>query len=117
MGQMENPKILDPQPIVPDKLVGEPNEVVGSIGDISCKMLIDTGSQVSTVAQHFYDTHLSHIELHDCHNLLRVEGASGVQIPYLGYIYVELCLEGTAPVSVPVLVVKDTEYNTKYLSL
>jgi transposase InsO family protein/dUTPase len=113
LGQMENPKTLDPQQSVPRHLVGEPNELDGSIGSVNCKTLVDTGSQVSTVAQHFYETHLSHIELIDCQNLLRVEGAGGVQIPYLGYIFTELRIEGTAPVAVPVLVVQNTEYNTR----
>ena len=113
LGQIQNTKTLDSQSTVPHHLIGDPNEIAGSIGGITCKTLVDTGSQVSTVAEHFYDTHLSHVELHDCHNLLRVEGAGGVQIPYLGYIYTELCLEGTAPVTIPILVVKSTEYNAK----
>ena len=112
LGQLGNPETMDPMSI-PHHLVGEPNEVAGSIGGINCKTLVDSGSQVSTVAETFYRTHLSHVKLHDCHSFLRVEGAGGVQIPYLGYIDTELCLEGTAPVDIPVLVFKDTEYNSK----
>jgi transposase InsO family protein/dUTPase len=108
-----NPEVCqDPNQGIPSELVGEPNEVRGSIAGKRCTALVDSGSQVTTVAEHFYTEHLSTIELHDCKDLLRIEGASGDLIPYAGYIFAEVCLEGAQAVEVPVLVVKTTAYNT-----
>ena len=113
LGQTENPKVHDSTKTMPHALVGAANEVPATIDHVDCTALVDTGSQVSTVARTFYDTYLSHIELHDCMNLLRVEGAGGDSIPYLGYIIVDLCLEGITSVTAPVLVVTDTNYNRR----
>jgi len=108
-----NVKSPDPTSAIPKSLVGDPNEVNGSVCGVRCTALVDTGSQVSTVAETFYMNHLSNLELHDCKNLLRVEGAGGDLIPYMGYIFANVGLEGVSAVEVPILIVKDTPYNAK----
>ena len=111
-GHIVSPELQpDPTPTIPKNLVGDANEVQGSIASIECTALVDTGSQVSTVAQKFYTDHLSRFALHDCKDLLRVEGAGGDLIPYAGYTFAGVSLEGVSAVEVPVLVVKDTSYN------
>lgn len=52
--------------------------------EVNC--LLDTGSQVTTVPQSFYEQHLSEQEIKSLHDLLEVEGAAGQSVPYLGYI-------------------------------
>ena len=111
-GHIANPELhSDPIPTIPDNLVGDANEVQGSIAGINCTALVDTGSQVTSVSQKFYLDHLSTLKLHDCTDLLRIEGAGGHSIPYAGYIFAEIGLKGVKAVEVPVLVVKDTAYN------
>lgn len=51
--------------------------------EVDC--LLDTGSQVTTVPQSFYEAHLSDYPLKSLENLLEVEGANGQVVPYLGY--------------------------------
>lgn len=51
--------------------------------EVDC--LLDTGSQVTTVPQSFYEAHLSDYPLKSLENLLEVEGANGQAVPYLGY--------------------------------
>lgn len=55
--------------------------------DVNC--LLDTGSQVTTIPQSFYETHLPHglKSLDDLVDVkLEVEGANGQAVPYLGYV-------------------------------
>ena len=113
MGQTSNPIHLHDPKIIPEKLIGKANEVQGFIEDIPCLTLVDTGSQVSTIGRGFYDAHLSHLPLHSCYDLIRVEGASGDAIPYHGNVFVSLRLEGVCDTEVPALVVSNTPYNCK----
>ena len=95
-----------------ENLVGTANEARVLLENVRCNALLDTGSQVSTLAESFYRKHFSHLPLEDCSLLLRIEGAGGHTIPYLGYFVVTVQLNGTAAVDVPVLVVHDTEYHS-----
>lgn len=52
--------------------------------DTNC--LLDTGLQVTTVPQSFYEQHLSDLTIHPLDDLLDVEGANGQFVPYIGYI-------------------------------
>ena len=102
---------LDPSSSIPPDLIGEANEVRGTVAGVGCAALVDSGSQVTTVCSSFYVDHLSHCTLHDCKDLLRVEGAGGDAIPYTGYIVTTVGLQGVSSIEVPVLVVNDTAYN------
>lgn len=57
-----------------------------NIKDQEVTCLLDTGSQVTTIPQSFYERHLSGQEIKPLHDLLEVEGAAGQSVPYLGYI-------------------------------
>ena len=114
MGQICDPvAVEDPQCRLPDNLIGKANEVKGTIENISCQTLVDTGSQISTIAHSFYNSNLSSLKLYDCRDLLHVEGAGGDRIPYIGYIFAAVGLQGISPIEVPVLVVNDTLYNSQ----
>lgn len=56
-----------------------------------CNCLLDTGSQVTTVAQSFYNNYLLDQPIHPINQLLEVEGANGQLVSYLGYI--EVCIK------------------------
>lgn len=60
------------------------------ISGIEVDCLLDTGSQVITVPQLFYEAHLSDHQLKTLENLLEVEGANGQAVSYLGYIKLAL---------------------------
>lgn len=99
-------------------MLGEANESDIHIDGVICPCLVDTGSMVTTVGESFYRQHLSHIAITSMDNLLKIEGATGHEVPYLGYIEAPvsskqdctgLCMETT----IPILVVPDTSYNRR----
>lgn len=80
--------------------------------NFSC--LLDSGSQVTTVPHSFYNTHLFDHEIMSLNNLLEVEGANGQNVPYLGYIELNLTfppdfLGSPIEVDTLALVVPDTK--------
>lgn len=52
--------------------------------------LMDTGSQVTTVTKSFFDQHLFETQIEPLYDLLEVEGANGLPVPYLGYIQITI---------------------------
>ena len=59
--------------------------------DFTC--LLDTGSEVSTISESFYHKHLSNLEI-NTRKILRLVAANNIQIPYLGYVEVDIELFG-----------------------
>ena len=115
MGQTPDPegKVGPRVSSVPENLIGHANEVPVLVDDNKCLSLVDTGSQVTTAASHFYYAHVSSVPLQSCDGLVKIEGANGDVIPYAGYIVVSVKLSGHKAVDIPVLVVNDTEYNRR----
>ncbi|KAL0160010.1 hypothetical protein M9458_043735, partial [Cirrhinus mrigala] len=70
----------------PKGLIGTKSTAFVNIKDQEVTCLLDTGSQVTTIPQSFYERHLSEQEIKPLHDLLQVEGAAGQSVPYLGYI-------------------------------
>ena len=98
------------------KMVGPAN--VGKI--IICGTettgLIDSGSMVSSISESFYKSMNPVPELGDTKDFgldLAVYGANGSRLVYCGYIVADISVPSLGPIkhSVPILVVKDTEYN------
>lgn len=74
---------------------------------VSC--LVDTGSMVSTVTESFFLKHFQswgHEKLRAC-NWLKLRAANGLDIPYVGYLELDVELCGTLVPHCGVLVVKD----------
>lgn len=71
---------------LPKGLVGAKCTAQVTIEDKECSCLLDTGSQVTTVPNSFYQQNMSHLPIHSLYDLLEVEGANGQEIPYLGYV-------------------------------
>ena len=59
------------------------------------RCLLDTGSEVSTVSENFYRKFLSSSELSDTTKFLKLSAANKLQIPYLGYIEVNVNINGS----------------------
>jgi len=81
-----------------------------------CLALIDTGSQITTVSQQFYEEFLSNLTMHSIDDILKVEGAGGQDIPLLGYVEADIAFpEQTSGVKDPIptiiLVVPNTSFN------
>ena len=74
--------------------------------DFTC--LLDTGSEVSTISESFYHNHLSNLEI-NTQKTLRLEAANNIQIPYLGYIEVDIELFGCTFLNVGFLVSKGND--------
>ena len=103
--------------LIPDNLVGQSPEVVCKINNIETLALIDTGSQVTSLAFACYQKHFSDLPLHNITKLLRVETVGGQSLPYHGYFECTLAMPVTEKLclveTVPVLVVPDTKYNSE----
>ena len=67
--------------------------------------LFDTGSEVSTT-ESFYEEHLSNWELSDTRNFLKLVASNNLQIPYLGYLEVDVEIFGCTLTNVGFLVSK-----------
>ena len=115
----QHPTTLGPPPRVPvnKKLVGVANETKAVVNGHQCKCLVDTGSQITTISAAFYDKYCTDIILHSVADILRVEGANGLPVPYLGYVEVPISLPGALPevfqLDALVLVVPNTPYNQR----
>ena len=102
---------------IPDDLVGEPNECPVMVNGISTLGLLDSGSIVLTIRYHFWMEHFPDSPIKPLDDLLTVTGAGGSQIPYHGYVEVDIKLPGSEASPFPFLVVGDTDYNSRVLVL
>ena len=99
-------------------LIDTANECVAAVNSRACLALLDTGSQTTLISESFYKEHLSDCVIHPVESLLRVVGAAGQDVPFLGYVDVEVefpmeeagvcsCLQAL------VLVVPENAYNQR----
>lgn len=99
-------------------MIGAANECVAAVNGRACLALLDTGSQITSISESFYKKHLSDCVIRPMESLLRVVGAAGQDVPFLGYVEVEvefpeeesgLC----SSVQALILVVPDNAYNQR----
>ena len=95
-------------------MVGTSNEVDLLASGIEAKGLLDTGSQITTVSEQFLKENIPGVEVENIDKFLNIEVAGGHSLEYTGVVILEfsfpkLGLYCTDPV--PVLVVKETNYN------
>lgn len=71
--------------------------------------LLDTGSMVTTLTAEFFYKHFQSLsgQLQEC-RWLQLRAANGLQIPYLGYLEVDLHILGRTLPKMGVLVVQDS---------
>ena len=100
-----------------DALVGPSCEIKVCINNIETSALLDSGSQVTVIAEHFYKTYLSHLPLRDLNFPFTVTGAGGHDVPYLGVTLIDCKLpdsvvgHGNSSCEVAALVCKDTNFS------
>ena len=76
------------------------------MGGVTVPCLIDTGSMVTTITESFFQEHFHHLQKKDC-KWLGLKAANGLDIPYIGYIELEVVVLGQCISGRGVLVVKD----------
>ena len=70
------------------QLIGEPNESTVEIDGVPLTALIDSGAQISTITEKMVKT--LGLQLNTLERFLDIEGTGGIQVPYKGYVEVEL---------------------------
>ena len=85
--------------------------IEASVGGVTTRFLVNTGSQVSTITETFYHTHLAQNKNHlqNPKNWLTIRAANGLTVPYVGYLELGIELCGLVVPKRGVLVVKDSE--------
>ena len=79
-------------------------------GGVLIKVLLDTGSQVSTVSEKFYNENVAKmVDSFYEGNLFRLTGANRLEVPYTGIAILDVEIGNTKIEDVGILVVRDTE--------
>ena len=96
------------------RMIGSINESFIFINGQKCTALTDTGSVVTTICEEFYNSVNPRPELRDMSNFdLKITGASGSSIPYIGYIETQVSMSEVDydPLTVPLLTVSTTRFS------
>lgn len=94
-----------------ERAVGKCPEVDICIGGVPVRCLIDTGSNVSTLAESFFREHL-HGEDQDLHctaKWLKITAANKLPLPYLGYVELEIEVMGLTIPECGFLIIRDSD--------
>ena len=97
-----------------EKLVGASPRVSAKIGGRVVQALVDTGSQVSMISEGlFREIFGSEEKVKDVGPLLRITAANGLEVPYVGYIEVDIAVEGRTIAGCGLLVRRDTPATSR----
>jgi hypothetical protein len=81
------------------------------MGGVTVPCLIDTGSMVTTVTESFFRKHFIHLQRKDC-KWLGLKAANGLDIPYTGYIELDVVVLGQRISGRGILIVRDPPHAT-----
>ena len=81
---------LNPDPLV--RLIGEPNEAIVKIEGQKFDSLIDSGAQISQLTESLVKA--LDLKIRNLKEILPLEGAAGIKVPYLGYVEARLEIPG-----------------------
>lgn len=101
-----------------EALVGPSHEADITVEGCKARCLIDSGSQVSIVTESFYRQNLANVPLQQLDCDLKVTGAGGQQVPYLGFVGVDVSLPSDVVgmdeiVNVLMLVCPDNDFSRR----
>ena len=82
MGLLQKDLYLNPDPLC--RLIGEPNETTVKLESQNFSALVDSGSMVSQITVSLAKA--LQFEIKQLKTLIPMEGAGGINIPYLGYV-------------------------------
>ena len=91
-------------------LVAPCPKVTVSLGDVPVKLLLDTGSMVTTITENFFLQHFQSAPK-SC-RWLQLRAANGLEIPYVGYVELDVTVFGKVIPQRGILVVKDPPGQT-----
>ena len=94
------------------KAVGSCPEVsvcLGGVENVGC--LLDTGAQVSTITESFFNEHLAQEDIVDVSEFISISGAQGLAVPYRGYVELSLEVMGRTFPGMGFLVVRDPVHS------
>ena len=108
-GQNAGSKISPSHDQLLQRAVGTCPMVEIRVGGVSVPCLLDTGSQVSTITEEFFRKHLGgeDEDMLSTSGWLKLTAANGLDIPYLGYLELEVETMGMTIPDCGFLVVKD----------
>ncbi len=103
---------------LPDGLIGDRNECSILLEGNSIRVLLDSGSQVSTLSEAYYKAHLTVLPLHPISSLFTLKGAGDHSLPYLGYIVADVTVSKVDighDITTPalILIVPSTNFHIK----
>ena len=81
---------LNPDPLV--RLIGEPNETIVKIEGQEFNSLIDSGAQISQLTELLVKA--LDLKIQNLKEILPLEGAASIKVPYLGYVETRLEIPG-----------------------
>jgi hypothetical protein len=96
-------------------LVGESPVVKIKLGGVDLGLTLDSGSQVTTISEKFFNDHLKAKigTLRDASSFLRLRAANGLELPYAGYFVADVEIFGRMVKQRGILVQKDTSFTSK----
>lgn len=103
---------------LPVGLIGPRCAATVSLEGVQCESILDSGSQVTTISEKFHATYLSSLPIQPIHRLLEIEGAGGQNVPYLGYVEVNISFPDAVTgseveLTVLALIVPECNFNSK----
>ena len=98
---------------ISDKAVAACPEVDIFIEGLPVRCLVDTGSQVTTITESFFEK-LKDCSLVDIGKWIKITGANDLEVPYVGYTEVQMTVSNTLLPNVGVLVVKDPSDEERF---
>ena len=81
---------LNPDPLV--RLIGEPSKAIVKIEGQKFDSLIDSGAQISQLMESLVKA--LDLKIRNLKEILPLEGAAGIKVPYLGYVEAPLEIPG-----------------------
>ncbi|CAH3179231.1 unnamed protein product [Porites lobata] len=95
--------------IVYERAVGSCPVTTVKLGGVHVRCLLDSGSQVSTIAESFFNKHFRprRSKLLDTNQWLTLTAANGLEIPYIGYLELDFEAQGVTILQRGILVVRD----------
>ena len=79
----------EPHPVL-DELIEKANECITHLNGHPCLALLNTGSQVWSISEHFYKEHLSEQQLRPLDGPIHVVGVGRQEVPFSGYIEMDI---------------------------
>ena len=104
-------KFHNPDPLV--RLIGEPNETYANVEGIKTKVLLDSGAQLSSITS--TRARELGLEIKQLHTILDLEASGGGDVPYEGYVELNLDIPEVAKFKedILMLVVQDSTYGER----